>query len=82
MAEYLTCSSGGMNRSTESISDVLPADEDDWMSTARGLSSLRLVAAKYPASRLVSSPTTPQASKSAVIRCSKFGSFSSSSAAS
>ncbi len=45
MALYCTRSSSGISGSTASISDDLPAAEENWISTASGLSSLRYVAA-------------------------------------
>ena len=51
------------------------------MMIASGSSSFRLVAARYPTSLFVSSPTTPARRKSARIRSTSFGSRSSSIAA-
>ncbi len=49
--------------------------------TARGRSSLRDTAARYPVSLFVSSPTTPHAAKSSTMRVSNSGSFNIASAA-
>ena len=46
MAEYLTFSSAGTKASTASSRADLPAADEDWISTASGLSSLRDTAAR------------------------------------
>ncbi len=71
-----------MKASTASIKLVLPAADDDCTSTASGPASRRETHARYAVSLLVASPTRPQASKSAAMRCKRFGAFSHASAVS
>ena len=71
-------SSCGTKRRIASRSEDLPAAVLLWMRSANGRSSLREIAARYPTSALLPSPTIPQRLKSLTIRSMRSGALRSS----